>query len=119
MALPLASTLLTIDRQEPTDNDVDADSETDYTTTAAPWVNVATNVRAVVLGPTGNRTYGAGGELERVTYPLRCDPCPVQGDDRVTDSNGQVYHVLWTRSRSALGISFVEGEVYQQTGESR
>lgn len=121
MGIPIASTMLQVRRQEELVAEVDADSETDYSPDMAGWRTIARGVRAVIKAPQGQRQFGAAGELERVTFKFDCDPLPngktIQGDDQLVDSHGQVYVVDWARQRGGFGISFVEGEVYQQTGE--
>lgn len=122
MGIPLATTTLQVLRQTELIPEIDADSETDYSSSMAGWSTVARDVRAVIKAPQGQRQYGSGGELERVTFKFDCDPLPdgqaIMGDDQLIDGFGQVYIVDWARQRSGLGISFVEGEVYQQRGES-
>lgn len=123
MPLPFTTTEVTVSRQESTDPEglEDLDSETDYTPSEAPWTIVTSGLGVVIGRPSGSRAFGPGGEAQRETYSFKAnvpgDGNTILGDDEMTNELGHVYHVLWTRERSAIGLTFIEGECYQKVGE--
>lgn len=122
MSIPLATTALTVTRlmsSSDPNSEVDLDSETDYVTPNVQTVTIATGLRANLNQGSGTRAFGAGGERERVTFRFQADPianATILGDDTLTDGLGQVYTALWCRARSVMGIAYLEGECYQETG---
>jgi hypothetical protein len=75
------------------------------------WSTVATGVRAVVGAPGGSERV-VGGEQMALTCHLTCDPTDITHDDRVVDaSDGELYEVVWCKSRSELGLTRVEGQL--------
>jgi hypothetical protein len=122
MNLPLATTTLTVTRavnNADPDSLIDLDSETDYSPDDITMDVIATGVRAQINAGQGTRHFAEGGEHERVLYSFRADPFDgdtIYGDDIITDALGNNYVVLWTRTRGALGISFIEGQCFQDIG---
>jgi hypothetical protein len=118
----LATTLLTVTRilsDTDPNSEVDLDSETDYVPASTHVATIANGVRGVISGGTGDRAYGPGGEREVVKYKFRADPLAadiIVGDDVLTDSDGNIYTVKWARGRDALGVTFIEGECFQEIG---
>lgn len=95
------------------------DSETDFVAGVVSLVTIATGLRAHINAPAGNRSFGAGGEKERVTYRFQTDLIAddvIKGDDILLDVVGESYRVAWCRKRSALGVAMLEGSCYQITG---
>jgi hypothetical protein len=121
MSIPLATTALTVTRLMSGDpnSEQDLDSETDYVFPNVQSVDIAVGLRANLNAGSGVRAFGAGGERERVMYRFQTDPIDgdtILGDDVLTDSVGQVYTALWCRARAVMGISYLEGECFQEIG---
>lgn len=122
MGIPVSSTALTVTRLESStdaNSEQDLDSETDYVPGTVTTVTIASSVRANINSPTGQQTFAAGGERTRVVYKFQSDPLAsgtIMSDDILIDALGQTYTVSWCRGRVALGISWLEGECYQEIG---
>jgi hypothetical protein len=96
MALPLATTTITIERS---DQDGTKDAYD-----GVSFASIATGIRAVIGSPSGTETAQAGSS-EQVGARLNADPCDLRHDDRVTDeTTGEVWLVTWTRRRYGLGL---------------
>lgn len=122
MSIPVSSTTLTITRLESltdANSEQDLDSETDYVPANVTTVTIASNLRANINSPTGQQTFAQGGERTRVVYKFQTDPIgndTILSDDILIDALNQSYTVSWCRGRAALGVSWLEGECYQEIG---
>lgn len=109
VSIPLATTTITIQRPS-----VDPDRDP-YEEDPAPDT-VAEGVRAHISSPSG-REQIVGGEQEIVTFRLSCDPIDLQHVDTVVDdSTGEEYEVVWTLSRTGLGMPHVQAGLRKTTG---
>lgn len=107
MAIPLALTLLTIQRVTPVAGDdgiYDA-----YDPQPAPVV-VASGIRAVIGQPSANVVL-TGGDRVVTTASFSADQCSIQPGDTIIDSTGTVWSALWARAVNGLGLNHVSGEL--------
>lgn len=102
MTLPISTTTITVRRPA-----VGSDKD--------PWVvsddtsdtNVVTGVRAHISTPRGSEL-NSGGAQENVSFLLNADPCDLHNTDRVYDERTEeLYEVIWTEGREALGLDHV------------
>lgn len=99
MAIPIATTTVTIKRPPAAD-----DGKDPYDAKAA-MTTVATGVRAAFVSPSGGASIGGGengitGSQEVVGWQLLADPCDLQHYDTVVDeTTTQQFSVAWAKSR--------------------
>lgn len=115
MAIPLATTTIAVRRlpaQNPNDWRDPTDEQPDRTV-------VATGVRAHISTSSGREAVQAGASQELVAFRLACDPIAVglHHEDEVLDEvSGEVFQVVWTHARSALGLDHIEAALTQVSG---
>jgi hypothetical protein len=105
--IPFATTTLTVLR----DTQPDAEPYQE----PAPRVAVASGVRAVLNGPTGNEVR-KGGEQQTAKWHLYCDVADIDHRDYIRDdSTGTVFYVIWVGYRPSP-IEHIEGELGRVEG---
>lgn len=110
--IPLALTLLTVQRVTPVPGDsgiIDG-----YDPEPAP-VTVASGIRAVIGQPSASVVL-AGGDRVVYSATFAADPCSIEPGDVVIDSTGTVWSALWSRSVVGLGLSHTAGELRLVSG---
>lgn len=109
--IPLCNTHITITR--PVLGQADPYDPDEYPTVTTELVSSGT--RAVIDAPTGAPNLVAG---QRIRYSARivADPCDLQAGDSVTSDDGTLWSVQWAREVSALGFTYVEGQVQLTQG---
>ena len=101
MAIPIATTTITIKRPPEADNNRDP-----YDPPSGPLATVTTGVRAAFTTPAGSAALGGGehgptGSQEAVGWRLAADPCDLRHIDTVVDeTTNQEYGVTWAKLRS-------------------
>ena len=120
--IPFATDTVTITRLSGGDpnDEYELDSQTDLVYPTVSTVKVAEGLRMVISGGGGSRAFGSIGEQEHLVFKFKCDLIPddsVRGDDIIIVADGTTYNVSWARTRSVLGMSFIYGECFQQTGQ--
>lgn len=111
MAIPLATTTITVKRT-PTDPDRDPYDPPPAQTT------VASGVRAHISTARGSEDL-AGSSREIVWFRIGCDPFPTglrHTDEVEDDQTGEVYEVVWVKQRQGLGLDHFEGRMKQVSG---
>lgn len=103
MAIPLATTTITITRPAVADDPYDG---------AETTTTVAAGVRAHISTPSG-REQRAGGSQETIDFRLNCDTVDLRHGDRVTDAQAEAYEVVWAQARVGLGLDHVEAGLRQ------
>lgn len=80
-------------------------------------VSVASGVRAHISTSRGREVVQGQSTQEIVEFRLSCDTADIQQDDQVRDeATGEVYHVMWARSRSGLGLEHTQAGLKQVSG---
>jgi hypothetical protein len=101
VSVPLATTTVRVERA-PVDPTRDG-----YDPKPTPSV-VVSGVRAHLSAPSGTEILGGGSE-QRIDRHLDCDPADVRHYDEIVDEvTGLRYQVVWTESRTGLGLDRVE-----------
>jgi hypothetical protein len=104
MPIPLHNTRITITRSTAT-------GTTDlYDAPDAATETIATGIRAAIDPPSGISQLVAGQRVE-YTARMNADPCDLQAFDTVTATDGTTWTVLWARTQTSLGISYVEADL--------
>ena len=107
MAIPLATTTIAV---------IAGATTGDLYETVPGSTTTATGVRAHISTSSGDEEV-RGGSQELVTFRLACDPVELTHTDRVQDEQtGEVYEVVWARSRSGLGLDHVQAGLRQVKG---
>lgn len=108
MAIPLATTTITVLRPAV----LDADSDP-YDEAEAEPDEVASGVRANIAIAAGREEIAGRSEVDVVTFRLRCDPVDVSGGDVIVDdTTGETYAVIWSRDRvTGLGLDHVVADL--------
>ncbi len=100
MAIPIATTTISIKRPPAADAGKDA-----YDDNKTPMTTIASGVRAVFSSPGGSTAIGGGehgptGSQEVVGWQLLADPCDLRHIDTVVDdTTGQEFAVSWAKAR--------------------
>jgi hypothetical protein len=109
VSIPLATTTVRVERArvDPTRDGYDP----------KPALGVVVSgVRAHLSAPTGTEIL-AGGSKQRIDRHLDCDPTDVRHYDEVVDEvTGLRYQVVWTESRTGLGLDRVEAGLRRVEG---
>ena len=111
MAIPLATTTITVKRT-PTDPNLDPYDPPPERTT------VASGVRAHISTARGSEDLG-GSEREIVWFRLGCDPFNAgltHLDIVEDDQTSEAYEVVWVKARFGLGLDHFEGRMKQISG---
>jgi hypothetical protein len=109
VSIPLATTTISVERAlvDPTRDG--------YDTKPAPAV-VVSGVRAHISAPSGTEIL-AGGSEQRIDRHLDCDSVDLRHYDEVVDEvTGLRYQVVWTESRTGLGLDRVEAGLRRVEG---
>lgn len=102
MALPLATTVVSIARSEP------ASPNTDPTDDAYPAPQVVqSGLRATIATPSASAS-DQGGTRVVYTAAMTTDPADIRPRDQVTDADGTVWTVLWARNSGAFGLQITQ-----------
>lgn len=73
-------------------------------------------IRAHIGAPSG-RDRHIGGDQSTITDHLDADPCDLQHADRVRDeTTGDLFDVVWVRSRQGFGLNHVAAGLTQTVG---
>lgn len=113
VAIPLATTTITVIRREMTDME-DLYDPADYP--SPEWTTIVAGVRAVISPPTANPQLTAGTRLTW-SASLRSDPCDLQENDHLIDANdGTEWTVLWAREFDAIGLNHMEASLRMVQG---
>lgn len=108
MAIPLATTTITVKRASTTG---DAFDRSDPTT-------IRTGLRAVIGGQTGQEAV-RDGSSEQVTVRLVCDPYDLHHDDVIVDETTQEqWEVVWCARRQGLGVDHTAADLLKITGRA-
>lgn len=111
MAIPLATTTITVERVA-----LLATADPYDAATASPET-VATGVRAHLSSPGGLETQRGQSAQEDVAWRLACDPCDMTNDCVVVDdATGDRFEIEWARLRTGLGVDHIEAALRQVTG---
>lgn len=112
MAIPLATTTVTVTRVPP---DATRDG---YDAPPAP-VTVASGIRATISGPK-SRVNLAGGQRVVSDASFHTDPADIQPGDTLTDAtSGRAYSVLWAQQRYELGLGYCYGDLRIVSGAAQ
>ncbi len=112
MALPFATTLITVLRSDPAEVDENAEGDADGYPSAEPtWEPVVSGVRAVISAPGG--TFVQAGSLQEVIgFRLAADPCDLQHSDRVLDETDQQQYVVeWMHHSRGFGLDHMSAKL--------
>ena len=117
MAIPLATTTITILRQKPEDiyeEPYSDEQESDR-------VVFASGIRAVLMAPATRAGQGQettrGGEQVRVAFALACDPVDLRHTDWIKDERtGEVFEVIWTAQRVGFGLDHTSAQMFKTEG---
>lgn len=111
--IPIATTTITVLRLPVPDPDADPVDPADV---EPEREEAATGVRAHFSSPTGSERLGSGTQ-ELVDFVLDCDPTDITHLDQVRDDlTGEVFNVLWSRTRIGLGLAHTQAGVRHATG---
>lgn len=107
MAIPLATTTITVAR-------VPADPDRDPADEQPAAETVTAGVRAHLSGITGNENFPT---QEVITRKLACDPTDLEHGDTITDdTTGAVYTVVYAEPRVGLNLDHVEAGLKKVEG---
>jgi hypothetical protein len=109
--IPVATTTVRVERRQ-------ADPDVDPYENDAPWVTVASGVRAHISTGRGQEDRG-GSDRSIVHFRMACDQFDggILHTDRVVDEqSGEVYEVRWAVARSALGLDHFHAGLDQISG---
>lgn len=111
MAIPLATTTVTIKR-------VPRDDTRDGYDTQPAAATIAAGVRAHIGSPSGSDNI-TSGDRTVVRFAIDTDPTDLQADDTVIDDmTSEEYRCIWARTRHGLGLDHTTGAIEQVTGAS-
>lgn len=109
VTLPLATTTVRVERA-PVDPTRDG-----YDPKPALAV-VVSGLRAHISAPSGTEVL-AGGSEQRIDRHLDCDPTDLRHYDEIVDElTGLRYQVVWTESRTGLGLDRMEAGLRRVEG---
>ena len=110
MTIPFNTTTITVTRVEEPTGWYD-----DYQANPPAPTTVIAGVRAVISPPSGTAKLIGG---DRIVYnaQLRCDPCDLQPQDTVTDTNGTAWTVLTVSEITGFGTQFMNANVRMVEG---
>lgn len=111
MAVPLATTTVTISR-------IAADPDRDPYDAPPDPTDVASGVRAHISTATGTEAV-AGGSQEVVNFRMSCDPFDgglLHTDTVSDDTSGEVYDVVWAVARFGVGLDHFQAGLRQVSG---
>lgn len=111
MAIPLATTTITVERT------ILLATDDPYDTATANPETVASGVRAHLSSPGGLELQRGQSAQEDVVWRLACDPCDLTHDCVIVDdATGDRFEIEWARLRTGLGIDHIEAGLRQVTG---
>lgn len=110
MALPLATTTVTVSRSVLPDPDTDP-TDADYPTPSV----VQTGLRATIGTPSASAS-DQGGTRVVYTAQMTTDPADIRPRDLITDADGTQWSVLWARNSGALGLQITQARLQLVTG---
>lgn len=112
MAIPLATTTITVERVVPDPDRDPMDPQPEPTV-------IATGVRAHISTSTGSEAVGSGAEQSVTNFRMSCDPFDggLHHEATVTDDlSGEVYEVVWSVSRVGLDLDHFQAGLTQVSG---